>query len=122
MALHTTTLKQKTNSQLVYVNPNCKYCNHTIEVCYWPGEEKEGQFPPGFGKREDVRGTCHDVAKQLSYYLFFFSFSFLLVLVLVSHKQMCESKMTHREVWDIRTGLGLLNVYIQYTKSNKKLH
>jgi len=25
-------------------------------VCYWPGKGKEGQFPPGFGKREDVRG------------------------------------------------------------------
>jgi len=26
-------------------------------MCYWSGGGKEGQFPPGFGKREGLRGT-----------------------------------------------------------------
>jgi len=58
MALYTTTQKQRTNSQLICTNPNCKHRGHTIEVCYWPGEGKEGQFPPGFGKRGGTRGTA----------------------------------------------------------------
>ena len=58
MALYTTTPKQRTNSQLICTNPNCKRRGHTIEVCYWPGGEKEGQFPPGFGKRGGARGTA----------------------------------------------------------------
>ena len=57
MTLYTITPKQKTNSQLICTNPNCKHCGYIIEVCYWPGGEKEGQFPLGFGKREGVRGT-----------------------------------------------------------------
>jgi len=53
-------------------------------MCYWRGGGKEGQFPPGFGKRGGFKGTaintkqgCHDLAKRLSYYLYFFSFLFL---------------------------------------------
>ncbi|PBK84270.1 hypothetical protein ARMGADRAFT_1037206 [Armillaria gallica] len=33
-------------------NPGCKACNkskHTTNNCYWPGGEKEGQFPSNFG-------------------------------------------------------------------------
>ena len=46
---------QKDQNQLICVNPNCRHWGHTIEVCYWPGSGKEGQFPPGFGKREDFK-------------------------------------------------------------------
>ncbi|PPQ82316.1 hypothetical protein CVT24_002271 [Panaeolus cyanescens] len=37
--------------QLRCTNSNCKRRGHTIENCYWRGGGKEGQFPPGFGKR-----------------------------------------------------------------------
>ncbi len=36
------------------MNPNCKAkdCgSHWVVDCYWEGEGKEGQFPPGFGQR-----------------------------------------------------------------------
>ena len=42
MALYTTIPKQRTNSQLICTNPNCKHHGHTIEVCYWPEGGKEG--------------------------------------------------------------------------------
>jgi hypothetical protein len=35
-------------------NRNCKAkksSTHTTPNCYWPGEGKEGQFPPNFGQR-----------------------------------------------------------------------
>jgi len=35
-------------------NPNCKAkkrSTHSTDDCYWPGEGKEGQFPPNFGQR-----------------------------------------------------------------------
>ena len=38
-------------------NPNCKakkQSTHTTANCYWPGEGKEGQFPPNFGQRVKV--------------------------------------------------------------------
>ena len=58
MALQTTISKQKERSQLVCTNPNCRCQGHTIEICYWPGGGKEGQFPPGFGKRGGLRGMA----------------------------------------------------------------
>jgi len=27
-------------------------------MCYWPGEGKERQFPPSFGKRGSLKGTA----------------------------------------------------------------
>ena len=41
--------------------------------------------------------------KWLSQYLFSFPFSFLLFSYQWTH----EIKVTHKEAWDIRTGLGL---------------
>src|SRR5260370_15251734 len=35
-------------------NPNCKakkQSTHSTDNCYWPGGEKEGQFPPNFGQK-----------------------------------------------------------------------
>jgi hypothetical protein len=35
------------------MNPNCeakKRTTHTTANCYWPGGDKEGQFPPNFGQ------------------------------------------------------------------------
>jgi len=58
MALYTATPKQRTNSQFICTNSNCKCYGHTIKVCYWPGGGKEGQFPPGFGKRGGIRDTA----------------------------------------------------------------
>lgn len=57
-ALQATPNNHRQRSQLVCSNPNCKRKGHTIEICYWPGSGKEGQFPPGFGKRGGVRGTA----------------------------------------------------------------
>ena len=57
IALYTATPKQRTNSQLICTNPNYKHHGYTIEVCYQSRGGKEGQFPPGFGKRGDTRGT-----------------------------------------------------------------
>jgi len=39
-------------------NTNCKRKGHVIEDCYWPGGGKEGQFPPGFGKRGGASGNA----------------------------------------------------------------
>jgi len=58
MALYTATPKQRTNSQLICTNPNCRCRGHIIEVCYWPGGEKKDQFPLGFGKRGGAGGTA----------------------------------------------------------------
>ena len=49
---------QKDQNQLICINPNSRRQGHTIEVCYWPGGGKEGQFLPGFGKRGGVRGSA----------------------------------------------------------------
>jgi len=68
MVLYTTTPKQKLNSHLIYANSNCKQRGHTIDVCYWPGGGKEGQFPPGFGKRGGTRGTAIDTKQGSSCY------------------------------------------------------
>ncbi|KAJ3492188.1 hypothetical protein NLJ89_g11264 [Agrocybe chaxingu] len=38
---------------------NCHRRGHTVEVCYWPGGGKEGQFPPGFGKRGGANGSAN---------------------------------------------------------------
>lgn len=58
----TTVLQTNTNNhrrnQLQCTNPNCGRRGHTIEMCYWPGGGKEGQFPPGFGKRGGARGSA----------------------------------------------------------------
>jgi len=58
MVLHTSTFRQGQKPQLVCTNPNCHQCSHTIEMCYWPGESKKGQFFPGFGKRDGIRGSA----------------------------------------------------------------
>jgi len=58
MALQTSTTRQGSRSQLVCANPNCHHCGHTIEMYYWPGGGKEGQFPPSFGKRGRFRGSA----------------------------------------------------------------
>jgi len=65
----TTTPKQKLNSYLICANPNCKQRGHTIDVCYWPGGEKEGQFPSGFGKRGGARGTAINTKQGSSCYI-----------------------------------------------------
>jgi len=67
MALYTTTPKQRTNSQLICTNPNCRHRGHIIEVCYWPGGGKENQFPLGFGKRGGARGTTVGTRQELSH-------------------------------------------------------
>ena len=41
-------------------NPNCKAkkrSTHTTPNCYWPGGEKEGQFPPNFGQRTKTQAN-----------------------------------------------------------------
>ena len=43
-------------------NTNCKRKGHVIEDCYWPGGGKEGQFPPGFGKRGGASGNATGTA------------------------------------------------------------
>jgi len=58
LALQTSVPKQESRSQLIYINPNCHRHGHTIEMCYWPGGGKEGQFPPGFSKRSGFRGLA----------------------------------------------------------------
>ena len=67
MALYTATPKQKTNSQLICTNLNYRYCGHIIEVCYQSGEEKEGQFPLGFGKRGGTKDTVVGTRQELSH-------------------------------------------------------
>ncbi|KIJ23037.1 hypothetical protein M422DRAFT_196412 [Sphaerobolus stellatus SS14] len=42
---------------------NCKKRGHTIEVCYWKGGGKEGQFPPGFGKRGGESGNVQTASQ-----------------------------------------------------------
>jgi len=62
---------------------------------------------------------CHNLAKWLSQYFFFFFFSFIFGLLfffyiffsLFSHQWMHERKVTHREAWDKKEGLGLLFIY-----------
>lgn len=58
----TTVLQANTNArrrnQMQCTNINCGRRGHTIETCYWPGGGKEGQFPPGFGKRGGARGSA----------------------------------------------------------------
>jgi len=58
MALQTNTYIKKDWSLLVCTNPNCNHRGHTIDVCYWPGGGKEGQFPPDFGKRGGFKGSA----------------------------------------------------------------
>ena len=53
---------------------------------------------------------CYDLAKQLSQYLFSFLFSF----DLFSYQWIHKIKVTHREVQDFSTGLGLSIIYIVY--------
>ena len=70
---------------------------------------------------------CHNLAKWLSQYFFFFFFSFIFGLLfffyiffsLFSHQWMHERKVTHREAWDKKEGLGLLFIYKQCIKSNR---
>jgi len=57
MALQTSTPKYRQRSQLICTNPNCQRRRHTIEMCYWEGRGKEGQFPPGFRKRGSLKGS-----------------------------------------------------------------
>ena len=67
IALQTNTYIRKNQNLLVYTNPNCNHRGHTIDVCYWPGGGKEGQFPPDFGKRGEFKGsatnTCQGTIK-----------------------------------------------------------
>jgi len=58
MALQTNTYIKKDRGLLVCTNPNCNRHGHTIDVCYWPGGGKEGQFPPDFGKRGGFKGSA----------------------------------------------------------------
>jgi len=57
-ALQVTKPPRKDRNQLVCINPNCNRQGHTIEMCYWRGGGKEGQFPLGFGKRGRFKGTA----------------------------------------------------------------
>ncbi|KAF7768676.1 hypothetical protein Agabi119p4_7919 [Agaricus bisporus var. burnettii] len=68
-ALQTTTTQSNNrnrqrsqNSQLTCTNPNCGRRGHTIELCYWPGGGKAGQFPPGFGRRGGAGGSASNTA------------------------------------------------------------
>lgn len=38
---------------------NCSHCGHEKPDCYWEGGGKEGQFPPGFGKRGGAKGSTN---------------------------------------------------------------
>ncbi|CAA7270336.1 unnamed protein product [Cyclocybe aegerita] len=38
---------------------NCHRRGHTADVCYWSGGGKDGQFPPGFGKRGGANGSTN---------------------------------------------------------------
>ena len=58
IALQTSIPRQGQRFQLICTNPNCWHHGHTIEMCYWPGGGKEGQFPLGFGKRGGFRGSA----------------------------------------------------------------
>jgi len=58
MAFQTNTYIKKDWNLLVCTNPNYNCCRHTIDVCYWPGGGKEGQFPPDFGKRGGFKGSA----------------------------------------------------------------
>ena len=52
-------------------------------------------------------GACHDLAKQLSYYLYFFFFLFFSF----SYQWIHKIKVTHMEAQDCTVGLGLLLLY-----------
>jgi len=58
LAFQTNAYIKKNQRLLVYANPNCNHYRHTIEVCYWPGRGKEGQFSPGFGQRRGTKSTA----------------------------------------------------------------
>ena len=57
-ALQTNTYNTRDKLQLICANPSCRRHGHTIDICYWPGGGKEGQFPPGFGRRGSPRGVA----------------------------------------------------------------
>jgi len=35
-----------------------------INICYWPGREKKGQFPPDFGRRDSIRGAMTNTQQK----------------------------------------------------------
>ena len=63
-ALQVTKPPWKNWNQLVCINPNCNCQGHTIEMCYWCGGGKEGQFPPGFGKRGGFKGIAINTKQE----------------------------------------------------------
>ena len=46
-----TTLQTSASRCIVCENKNCRRPRHLIKDCYWVERGKQGQFPPGFGKR-----------------------------------------------------------------------
>jgi hypothetical protein len=56
-ALQMSTHNQRMRNSLVCTNKNCGHQGHTIKDCYWPGGRKQGQFPPGFGKKNASKNT-----------------------------------------------------------------
>ncbi len=52
-------------------NPNCKAkirSTHTTANCYWPGGEKEGQFPPNFGQRSQANSATLSPLETTHYF------------------------------------------------------
>ena len=54
-ALQISNYMQWNYSQLICTNLKCNQQGYTIDICYWSRGEKEGQFPPNFGKRGGAR-------------------------------------------------------------------
>ena len=57
-ALQVSNSMQWNHSQLICINPKCNWQGYTIGMYYWPRGGKEGQFPPDFEKREEVRESA----------------------------------------------------------------
>jgi len=56
-AFYVSTSQHHNQNQLICTNPKCNQRGHMIDICYWQGKRKKGQFPPGFGKKEGEKGS-----------------------------------------------------------------
>lgn len=65
MALYASISKCKDKDQLICNNPNCNHCGYTIDICYWASSSKEKQFPPGFGKRGEVKESATKMDSEM---------------------------------------------------------
>jgi len=57
-ALYASTFQCCDQNQLICINPKCNQRGHMIDVCYWQGGGKEGQFPSGFEKKGGEKGSA----------------------------------------------------------------